>query len=73
MRAQDYQQVMRFNRSTDMANDLVLDIPTNIIREFDGRDARPPGSFGPKPMRFAMNMSLGTLAEQLQRAASVVA
>jgi site-specific DNA recombinase len=73
VRAQDYQQVMRFNRSTDMANDLVLDIPTNIIREFDGRDARPPGSFGPKPMRFAMNMSLGTLAEQLQRAASVVA
>ena len=73
VRAQDYQQVMRFDRSTDTANDLVLDIPTNVIREFDGRDARPPGSFGPKPMRFAMNMSLGTLAEQLQRAASVVA
>ena len=73
MRAKDYQRVMRFDRSTDTADDLVLDIPTNVIREFDGRDARPPGSFGPKPTRFVMNMSLGTLAEQLQCASSVVA
>jgi hypothetical protein len=73
VRAQDYQQVTRFDRSTNTADDLVLDIPTNIIRDFDGRNARPLGSFGPKPMRFAMNMSLGTLAEQLQRASSVVA
>ena len=70
VRAEDYQQVMRFDRSTDTADDLVLDIPTNVIREFEGRHERPSG---PKPVRFAMNLSLGTLAEQLHRASSVTA
>lgn len=68
VRAEDYQQVMRFDRSTDTADDLVLDIPTNVIREF----YNPHESvFGPKPVQFAMNLSLGTLAEQLHRASSV--
>jgi site-specific DNA recombinase len=70
VRAEDYQQVMRFDRSTDTTDDLVLDIPTNVIREFEGRHERPSG---PKPVRFAMNLSLGTLAEQLHRASSVTA
>jgi hypothetical protein len=68
VRAKDYQQVMRFDRSTDTADNLVLDIPTNVIREF----YNPHESvFGPKPVQFAMNLSLGTLAEQLHRASSV--
>jgi hypothetical protein len=70
VRAEDYQQVMRFDRSTNTADDLVLDIPTNVIREFYNRHERPSG---PKPVRFAMNLSLGSLAEQLHRASSVTA
>ena len=68
MRAEDYQQVVRFDRATDTADDLVLDIPTNVIKEFEGRHER---SSGPKPVRFVMNLSLGTLDEQLHRASSV--
>jgi len=68
VRAEDYQQVMRFDRSTDTADNLVLDIPTNVIREFYNRHERRSG---PKPVRFTMNLSLGTLAEQLHRAPSV--
>jgi hypothetical protein len=68
VRAEDYQQVVRFDRATDTANDLVLDIPTNVIKEFEGRHERPSG---PKPVRFVMNLSLGTLDEQLHRASSV--
>jgi len=68
VRAADYQQVMQFDRATDIADDLVLDIPTNIIREFNNHHER---SSGPKPVRFAMNLSLGTLTEQLHRASSV--
>lgn len=68
VRAADYQQVMQFDRATNIADDLVLDIPTNIIREFNNHHER---SSGPKPVRFAMNLSLGTLTEQLHRASSV--
>lgn len=70
VRAADYQQVARFDRSTDTADDLVLDIPTNVIQEFRNQGKRP---IGPKanPLWFVMNLSLGTLAEQLQRASSV--
>jgi hypothetical protein len=68
VRAEDYQQVVRFDRATDTADDLVLDIPTNVIKEFEGRHERPSG---PKPVRFVMNLSLGTLDEQLHRASSV--
>ena len=35
VRGQDYQQVTRFDCSTNTADDLVLDIPTNIIGDFD--------------------------------------
>lgn len=68
VRAADYKQAMRFDRSTETADDLVLDIPTNVIREFGGRNAT---SSGPTPTRFVMNLSLGALAEQLHRASSV--
>lgn len=68
VRAEDYQEVVRFDRATDTADELVLDIPTNVIKEFEGRHERPSG---PKPVRFVMNLSLGTLDEQLHRASSV--
>lgn len=66
VRAADYQQVARFGRSTEAADDLVLSIPTNVVREFHNRGKRPIGPRA-KPMRFVMNLSFGTLPEQLHR------
>ncbi len=68
VRAEDF--TMSFRESADVADDLVLDIPTNIIREFGGRPADRVNQSGPPPGKFIVNISLGALREQLQRASA---
>jgi flavin reductase (DIM6/NTAB) family NADH-FMN oxidoreductase RutF len=55
VRRADLTQAMVFNWTTDASDDPVLDIPMNFIREFGD---------------FVVNISLGTLADQLQLASS---
>jgi site-specific DNA recombinase len=67
VRAEDFSDIgLVFTRTTDTADDVVLDIPLNIIREFTGPP--PARSQAPKPGKFVVNISLGTLRGQLQRA-----
>jgi site-specific DNA recombinase len=61
--AEDIGKIMAFSRTTDAAEDAVLDIPLNIIREF----GREPQSRS-RVKNFVINISLGSLREQLQRA-----
>ena len=55
VRSEDFTQSLVFHQTTDVADNAVLDIPVNIIRQCGD---------------FVVNISLGTLAEQLQRASS---
>jgi site-specific DNA recombinase len=55
VRSEDFTQSLVFSRTTDVADDAVLDIPMNIFQECGN---------------FVVNISLGTLADQLQRASS---
>jgi hypothetical protein len=55
VRSEDFTQSLVFDRTTDVADDAVLDIPMNIIKPFEN---------------FVVNISPGSLAEQLQRASS---
>jgi hypothetical protein len=64
--AEDTDKILAFDWTTEEAEDTVLDIPLNIIREFTGPP--PARSQAPKPGKFVVNISLGTLREQLQRA-----
>jgi hypothetical protein len=66
VRAEDNDRMLVFDRTTDRADDSVLDIPLNIIREFTGPP--PARTQAPKTGKFAVNISLGTLRQQLQRA-----
>ncbi len=65
VRADDIDQ-LAVTAGTDAADNLVLDIPVNIISEFGGRQLNQSG---PPPAKFAVNISLGMLGDQLQRAA----
>jgi hypothetical protein len=55
VRSEDFTQSLVFHQTTDVADNAVLDIPVNVIRQCGD---------------FVVNISLGTLAEQLQRASS---
>ena len=55
VRSEDFTQSLVFHQTTDVADNAVLDIPVNIIRQCGD---------------FVVNISLGTLAEQLQRAST---
>ena len=55
VRRADLTQAMVFDRTTDVSENPVLDIPMNIVRECGD---------------FVVNINLGTLGEQLQRASS---
>lgn len=55
VRRADLTQAMVFDRTTDVSENPVLDIPMNFIRECGD---------------FVVNISLGTLADQLQLASS---
>ncbi len=54
-RSEDFTQSLVSHQTTDVADNAVLDIPVNVIRQCGD---------------FVVNISLGTLAEQLQRASS---
>jgi hypothetical protein len=57
VRREDYTFGMISGQGTETADDLVLDIPTNVVTEVGNG--------------FVVNISLGTLREQLQRVSAV--